>query len=238
MNKLKLTALFIVLAFIGHSQTKNFIDQPYIEVNGSADTLITPNEIYIRILLSEKDTRDRTSVEELEAKMVDALKSLGINTEKDLSIKDMYSNYKTYLLKSKDVIKTKQYILKVTDAATASKVFMKLEDLDISNTSVAWVDHSDLNHIKNIMRIRAVEDAKNRAMALTIPLNQLVGPAILITDNDGQNVTNALQGRVDGLGLVIRGVKSYSYFNDSELPKIDFEQIKVSSSLSVKFILK
>lgn len=56
------------------SQTKTFIDQPYIEVAGSADTLVTPDRIFVRIILSEKDTRDRLSVEELEIKMIGALK--------------------------------------------------------------------------------------------------------------------------------------------------------------------
>jgi hypothetical protein len=83
------------------AQTKNFIDLPYIEVEGYADTSVTPNEIFIRIVISERDTKDRTSVEGLEAKMVAAFKSLGINTEKELTVNDMASNFRSYLLKAK-----------------------------------------------------------------------------------------------------------------------------------------
>ena len=79
----------------GQSQsTKNFIDQPYIEVSSTADTTITPEEIYINIFISEKDTKDKISLEELEIKMVDVLKSLGINTEKDLTTNGVASNFK------------------------------------------------------------------------------------------------------------------------------------------------
>lgn len=223
--------LFLVL--LASSQTKNFIDQPYIEVSGSADTMVTPNEIYIRIMLSEKDTRDRISIEELEQKMVDALKGLGIDTEKDLTMSDMTSNYKFYILKGRDVVKMKLYTLKVTTAVAASQVFIKLEEAGISNTSIERVDHSDLDNLKNIMRTRAVADAKQRAIALTKPLNQTVGAAIYIADSE--NASQPLQGRV--AGLQIRGIAS-AQNNYQELPKIEFEKIKVAGSINVKFILK
>lgn len=232
MKKYILTVLLISVFITGQTQTKNFIDQPYIEVNGNADTLITPNEIFIKIVISEKDTKDKVSVEESELKMVNALKALGIDTEKDLTTNDMSSNFRSYLLKGKDVLKTKQYILKVKDALTASKVFIQLEELGISNTSIDRVDHSDLDNIRNLMRVKAVSDAKARAVALTKPLNQSVGAAIHITDLD---VNNLLQGRL--YGVSIRGAATFSK-SVEELPKIEFEKIKVAANTSVTFILR
>ena len=233
MKKLTILAVMLSSVLLANSQTKNFIDQPYIEVSGSADTLVTPNEIYIRILLSEKDSRDRVSIEELEQNMVDALKGLGLDIEKDLTTADMTSNFKFYLLKSKDVIKTKLYTLKVTDAVTTSQVFIKLEEIGISNTSVERVDHSDLDNLKNKMRTRAIVDAKERAIALTRPSNQTVASAIHIVDAD--NVSQQLQGRV--AGIQIRGYSSFSKC-DKELPKIEFEKIRVTANINAKFILK
>ena len=233
MKKIKLTTLFVLSFILGQSQTKNFIDQPYIEVSGSADTLLTPNEIFIRILLSEKDTRDRVSIEDLELKMVNAIKALSLDTEKDLTTSDMTSNFKFYLLKSKDVIKTKLYTLKVKDAVTASQVFIKLEEIGISNTSIERVDHSDIDNIKNLMRSKAIFDAKARAIALTKSLNQSVGQAIHISDSE--NFNQQLQGRV--AGIQIRGATTIQ--NDyKDLPKIEFEKIKVTANINAKFILK
>jgi uncharacterized protein len=233
MKKLTLIAFTLSFVLLANAQIKNFIDQPYLEVSGSADTLVTPNEIYIRILLSEKDTRDRVSIEDLELKMVAALKGLGLDTEKDLTTSDMTSNFKFYLLKSKDVIKTKLYILKVIDAVTATQVFMKLEETGISNTSIERVDHSDLDNLNNKMRTKAIVDAKERAIALTKPLNQTVGSAIHIVDAD--NVSQQLQGKV--AGIRIRGNNSFSD-GYNELPKIEFEKIKVTANINVKFVLK
>ena len=235
MKKLKLIILFVLTFFVGQTQTKNFLDQPYLEVAGSADTLVTPNEIYIKINISEKDTKDRISVEELEQKMFDALKALGLDVEKNLTTSDMGSNFKFYFLRSKDVMKSKQYILKVGDAVTASKVFIEMENLGISNTSIDRVNHSDLGKVKNMMRSKAVENARARAVALTQPLNQTLGPAIHILDNEIYNTSNQSSGRLDE--VVVVGYSS-KYKANKELPKIEFEKIKVAANINVKFILK
>lgn len=236
MKKLQLALLFIVAAATAGAQTKNFIDQPHIEVTGSADTLVTPDEIFIRIIITEKDTRDRIPVEELETKMVAALKALGIDTETALTASDMASNFKFYFLKSKDVLKTKHYTLKVGDATMASKVFIQLEELGISNTSIERVSHSQIEQLKNGIRSKAMENAKERAQALVKPLGQNIGPAIHIADTEVYNSNNnnsryELQ-EVVVTGYSVRGAASI------QQPKIEFEKIKVATNISVKFILK
>lgn len=233
MKSLLCIIVSILSSICMYAQSKNFIDQPYIEVSGTADTLVTPNEIYIRILISEKDSRDRISIEESEQKLVGALQSLGLNPEKDLVMNDMSSNYQFYVLKNKDVIKSKLYNLKVTDAITASRVFIKLEEIGISNSSIERVGYTDLHRMKNLMRLKAVEDAKERAIMLTKPLNQTVGPAIHISETD--NLSEALQGRV--AGIRIRGSSTFDKNNDT-VQKIEFEKIRISSGVSIQFILK
>ena len=86
-----------------NSQSKNFIDLPHIEVSGYADTFVTPDMIFIKISLSEKDTKGKMSLDELEKRMVLSLQSLEIDVEKNLKISDILSNYRTHLLKKKDM---------------------------------------------------------------------------------------------------------------------------------------
>ena len=234
MKRLYFTiGLLTTICSTGLTQVKNFIDQPYIEVTGHADTLVTPNQIFIKFIISEKDTKDKTSVEELERKMISAFKSLNINTEIDLTTSDMLSNYKFYLLKQKDVLKSKEYILKVPDAAMASRVFIQLEDIGISNTSIDKIDHTNLQQIENACRARAVANAKVKAIAMTKPIMQTIGPAIHIADN--VNLEQGLQGRV--YGISVRGSRKISDQN-YEPPKIEFEKIKVQANVNVIFTLK
>ena len=234
MKEYTLAFLLVTFTVIGNSQTKNFIDQPFAEVSGAADTLIIPNQIFIRIIISEKDSKNKVSVEEQENKMISAFTDLGINTEIDLATSDMISNYRFYFLKQKDILKSKEYILKVADALTASKVFIQLEDLDISNVSIHRVDHSDLESIKNICRAKAIENAKTRAIAMTRPLSQAIGNAIYISDSES-SIETQLSGKVSG--IIIRGYGSLN-MGKYEPSKIEFEKIRVHISVNTKFILK
>lgn len=231
--KYLITLLTIIISFSVRAQTKNFIDQPYISVGGYADTFVTPNEIFIKITLSEKDNRDKISVEEQEEKLVNGLIALGINTETNLSVFDFGSNYRFYFLKKKDIIKTKQYTLKVADAVMVGKVFMMLEEKDISNAVIDRVNHSGIEYIKNGARIRAVENARDKAIAMATVLKQSIGAAIHISDSDSPDYTNDTKMEFAERRLYRTEGK---YKSDTE--KLEFEKIKVSAAVSVQFILK
>ncbi len=234
MKKYFLAIILFALNAGIQAQTKNFLDQPYLEVTGSFDSLVTPNEIFIKIIISEKDSRDRVSLEESETKMIAGLKSLGIATSTDLTVTDMLSNYKTYLLKQKDILKSREYQLKVTDAATTGKVFLKLEELGIANTSIEKVSRTDLENIENLCRTKAVENAKAKALALTKPLSQTIGNAVHITNLDN-NFQSAMYDAAPNIR--IRGAANMAK-TQYEDPGIEFEKIKVTISVTVRFILK
>ena len=120
-NLLSIITLCIV-SFV-FSQTKNFIDQPYLETSAKADTLVIPDRIYLDILISEKDTKDKKSIEELEILMEERLKSIGIDIKKQLTLNDLASNFKKYFLKNTDILKTKSYSLIVYDAKQQEELF-------------------------------------------------------------------------------------------------------------------
>ncbi len=234
MKRIVLTTGILIAVIVQvFSQTKNFIDQPYIETTAKVDTMVVPDRIYINIIIREKDTKGNTSVEELESKMESALKELGIDTQKDLTLNDLLSNFKRYFLKKKDVLKTKSYTLIVKEANTAGKVIIELEKLDISNVSVTKTEYSEIENLKMKLKAKAIIKAKKQADLLTSSLNQKTGSAIHISDFQSNQYVNALYGKVSG--VQIRGTssrnKSYSY----NPPDIQFEKIKVECSINVKF---
>lgn len=233
MKNISALIIAICLSLSSFSQTKTFLDLPYIEVNGSADTLVTPNEIFIKITIAEVDVKNKISLEDQERKMVAGLKSLGINTEKNLTMSDMHSNFRFYVLKQKDVMKSKEYVLKVGDAVLATKVFIKLEDLGISNASVERVGHSEIEHLKNLCRTKAMVNAIQKANALTKPLQATVGAPLHITDYSDD-------GEPDQRPMPVMRMKMMAMSDAApeELPEINFEKIKISLSINVKFQLK
>lgn len=227
MKKLFALLGILFLFFASTAQQKSFLDIPYIEVNGTADTLVTPNEIFISITISEADVKDKISLQEQERRMVVGLKSLGINTEKELTTSDIESNYRIYVLKQKDVLKTKTYSLKVNNAVLATRVFMKLEELGIANTRIDRVGHSEIENIRNACRTNAVKNAYQKAVSLTTPIDAKVGLPLHIVDysSDNEPVFSASAIRVRGAADAAT----------EELPQIDFEKIRIRMNVQVKF---
>jgi uncharacterized protein YggE len=233
MKKIFLTFLILVCAK-SLSQTKNFIDLPYIETSAKVDTLVIPDRIYLNISITEKDTKGKISVEELETKMNEKLKSLGIATEKHLTLNDLSSNYKKYFLKQQDILKNKNYTLLVFNAKVAGKVIIALEEIEISNVILEKTEYSKAEEMILTLKSEAIIKAKNQAIAMTKPLNQKVGNAIYISDFS--NIVNMLSGRVSG--IQIRGVRSIEEKDKYEPINIEFEKIKIETEVKATFKLE
>jgi hypothetical protein len=230
MKKGILIILVNLVTITAFSQTKNFIDQPYIETRAKVDTLISPDRIYLQILITEKDTKGKTSVEVLENKMAKKLTSLGIDLKKQLFLKDVASNFKKYFLRRQDILKSKSYQLIVYNAMSAGKVIVGLESIGISNVDLYKTEYSKMKNLQLALKSKAIIQAKKQAEALVKPLNQKLGKAIYISDLSSYN-NYAMQGRAAGLKVMYEVVPTQNY----KPVNIDFQKIKVQSEVNIKF---
>lgn len=227
--------LFILFPFLLKAQegTKNFIDFHYIEVTGKADMDIVPDEIYLKILIDEKDNKAKQSVEDLEKQMVKKLQAIGIDVSKDLSIQDFASNFKNYWLRNNKIYTSKEYQLIVHDGKTAGEVFRGLEEIGISNISIEKVDHSKIDEYKKEVKINAIKAAKDKASAMAEAIGQSIGRAVFVQE---QNFGIPMQKSPMASNIRIRG------FSDVEVsdrePDIEFEKIHLEYSVLVRFELK
>jgi uncharacterized protein YggE len=230
MKKIQLIISILFISNYSIAQNKNFIDQSYLETTAKVDTLITPDIIFLNILINEKDERNRISVEELEGKMMNALTVLGIDLKKQLSLTDLSSNFKTYFLKRKDIMKSKAYNLKVYDATTAGKAMAELEDVGISNVTLDKTEYSKMEELKLELKSLAVAKAKKQADYLVKPLNQKITRALFIADKYYQEYDNRY-GQLDAVVVM-------AYSNapvKEEAVEIEFKSIKVEAEVTVKF---
>ncbi len=228
---MKKVLLFVTLicSTLAFSQTgKNFIDQNYIEVTGKSEMEIAPDMIYLKILISENDTKNKISVSDLEAKMADALEKLGVDLKKDLAIKDYSSNYKFYLLGKTDIMLTKEYQLLVHDGQTVGKVFRRLEEIGISNISIDKLDHSKITDYRMEVKVNTMKAAKEKAHLLASAIDQEIGKALLIEEQNFIPVTRQSNS------IMIRG---YSTPTSKKELDIDFEKIKLEYSVLCRFAL-
>jgi hypothetical protein len=215
------------------SQEKNFIDQPYLETFATVDTFVVPDKIFISIVLNEEDSRNKKSTEELELALTAKLKELQIDIEKDLTLLDYSSNFKSYFLKGKNILKIKNYSLLVKNAVIASKVLTELENIGISNVNIENTEYSKTDQLILRLKAKAILRAKENANALIESLGQKTGKAIYISDNN--SITNGLQGRA--AGIQIRGAASLYGSRAAEPIVVDFQKLKFESQVTVRFIV-
>ena len=235
-----IVGLLLSASVVGFAQEKNFIDQNYIEVTGKEELEISPDMIYLKIVLRDKDNKDKQTLPEMEKKMMDKLTEMGIDVNKDLSLVDFVSNLRSYLLKTNDVILTKQYQLLVRDAKTLQRIFLEFQHLGISNVSITKLEHSKIEQYRKEVKVLAVKAAKEKAEMLAIALNRKLGKAIYIREADDMNQYKALNtSRRDSEGYFNSSVK-YRPTNIDESTDIDieFQKIKVESTFLVRFALE
>jgi len=229
--KSTVTSLLFLISTVAFAQVseKNFIDQNYIEVTGKAEMEITPDLIYIKVFLSEKDTKNKVTVPELEKQMIQKLKDIGIDTKKDLLVKDMSSNFKNYLLSKKEIILSKEYQVIVHDGKAASQLYVEMEKIGISNVSIEKLDHSKMEQFRREVKINAIKSAKDKAEALTAAIGQAIGRAIYIQEMDN----------FYGYPQVSNAIMSYDSVGRADVqPEIDFEKLNISYSILCRFELK
>lgn len=223
------TLFLLLMATCGmFAQTKNFIDQPYLETTAQVDTLVVPDKIYLSIYLSESDTKDRKSVEELENRMQQKLRELGIDTQEQLSLGSLSSNFKDYFLRKTGVLKSKYYSLLVYDALTAGQVIQGLESIGIANVNFQRAEVSNLEALKVLLRGKAVAKAARQAGVMVKAVGQNVGRALYISDMN----TGIIYG-TRGAMAEMTMAKADSF----EPIDVDFEKVKVSSTVNVKFAI-
>ncbi len=224
--------LFALIPFTLSAQqgNKNFIDQNYIEVTGKAEMEIAPDMIYLRIVIDEKDEKNRVSIDQKEKQMISALKKIGVDVEEDLLIKDMSSQFRRYLLSKDDISLSKEYQLLVHDGKMAGEVFLKLEEIEISNIKIQKLDHSKIEDFRRQVKVDAIKAAKSKAQDLAGAVDQEIGKALFI-----QELNN-----ISRYGEMNKMANSVSFYANSKVNDtiLDFEKIILEYSILCRFELK
>lgn len=242
MNKLKqlLTMAFLLTTILtfGQSNTSKTEEQPYIEVVGTAEQEVIPDEIYIGIIISEKYVNKvKVTIEEQEEKLKNIVKSLGIDLT-NLFLSDANADYVKVSWRTKDVLTKKNYSLKVSDATTAGNVFKELEKLEITDANISRVNHSKLDSLKKTIKIIAIKSAKDKADYLLAAIGEQTGKPLIIKETEylpnTNYVVNTRGNRSSGSISYVDGIKIKSDSNN----EIQFQKIKLQTSIYVKFLIK
>lgn len=241
MNKLKqlLTIAFLLTTILtfGQTNTTKTEEQPYIEVTGTAEKEVIPDEIYIGIIIREKYVNKvKVTIEEQEEKLKNAVKLLGIDLT-NLYLSDANADYVKVRWQKKDVLTKKDYTLKVSNATTVGQVFQELEKLEITDAFISRVSHSKLDSLRKEVKIMAIKAAKDKADYLLTAIGEQTGKPLIVTESPQTIYREEIQR------MPSRNVNSISTggvpgsYGDKE-NEIQFQKIKLTSSIYIKFSIK
>ncbi len=225
-------ALFVSVGARAQQGVSIVENQNYIEVNGYSRDEVSPDRIFIRFQIAESDSRGRSSVADQERAMVQALGRIGIDTEKQLTINDMSSNFQKYILRRTDIQQSRDYVLEVPSAAVAASAFAALEGAGISNATIDRAEYRDIEAFTLENKVKAVKNAQEKASALAAAVGQTIGKAIFIQDYERTY-------RAYSSNMMVKSVAMDSAVAVPEAgPNIDFEKITVESNVTVRFLLE
>jgi uncharacterized protein YggE len=245
MRSLKqiLTLAFMLTTMFTFGQTniQKSEEKPFIEVVGYAEKEIIPDEIFIAIVIRERwYYKVKVTIEEQEEKLINSLKTLGIDVD-NLSLSDANADYVKIRWKVKDVMTKKDYTLKVATATEVGQVFQELERIEITDASIAKVSHSKIDSLRKEVKIMAIKFAKEKADYLLTAIGEETGKALIVTENS----TAATITREDISRLPVRSasgiagtVGSSNYGSVEKEKEVQFQKIKLSSGIYVKFAIK
>ena len=223
----RLLIAFVALTFVLPVFAQE--EENYIQVNGTSEMEIVPNQFYLSITLDEGDTKGKQAIEVQRKQMIAVLKALGIDTEKQLTMADMSSSY----FKRGTSLSIAKYQLLLSTSEQVVSVYDKLSEIGISDIDISRVSHTDMEQFKSKCRQDAMKNAKAIATELATAVGQTIGSCIYIYDSN-RGITPSYYN--DGI-MLMRSVAKISAEMAEEPTPVEFKKITINYSVTAKFRL-
>ncbi len=227
-------ALFLFSNITGAQTIINPIEStPYIEVTGEGSMEVVPDEIFLQFTLKERyDGRDKISLDDLEKKLYALLRKNGFNPE-DLSLANANADYVTVKWRKKDVLASKDYVLKIKTTDELSKVWQILDEIGADNAFIRKVDHSQMEELKKQVKIDAVKNAKEKAGYLLAAVGEKVGKVLFLQERE--NFTPVYTMRTKQANTEVLDTSADTGLDN---PEISFQKIKLNYKVFARFAIE
>jgi len=178
----------VIFTFPALSQNKD--NNRYIEVKGSAEMEIEPDEIVVDITIEEywkeefekkkdfEDYKNKVPLAEIEDELIKNIRKAGID-KKNIVVKNL-GNYWRY--RGKEFLFSKQLEVDVTDLSKINKLMQLADAKGIKSMRIAKLKHSNMDKFKKEVKIQALRDAREKAKYLLESIGSELGEVQSITE--------------------------------------------------------
>lgn len=208
----------------------------FIEVTGTAEFEIEPNEIYVTVRLKEfEEARQKVLLEKLDKDFLNAIDAAGISRGQ-VTLADAGVQLGRLRWRQKDAFREKTYQVRLTSATQLEAFIDKVESVKIDFADVTRLSHSDLQKLKLELKVKALQAAKTKAEALLKGIGSELGKPVTVREIELEPYLPAANMRYETLSRANTVLRSFDS-NDAE-PEIGFKKIKLQAQVSAQFEIK
>ena len=222
---------FLAVCSISAAAQQNERNIRFIEVKGSSEIEITPDEIFVNLTLKEyKKGGDKVDLNRLEAGLVKAIKKTGI-PEENLRVQNVHGyNWNWRKRKPDDFLANKNFILKVSDLKKMNNLIEMLDPEGLNNMNVQSYSHSNIEEYRKRVKIGAIKAAREKAAYLLESVDAELGQLLEV-----QEVDYGYQGPMTTMrsNMAFTEASVSDYGSD-----VEFMKIQVRAEMRVVFEIK
>lgn len=235
-----MTALMMLFMLGTRAQ---MVPNPYpktINVTGSAEVEVVPDEIYVQVELKEYEKKGggKVSIEKIRQDFLAHARRISIHdTLISIAAYDSY-NANPWLRKKKkkeELYATISYQLKLNSSRQLDALVDGLDDEATANFFIQRTSHSRLADYRRQLKIEAVKAAREKAGYLAEAIGEQVGVAVTIQEPVEYYIPYYNQ-RVSN--VMMRAGAEMAQDAAAAAPNADFTKIKLKYDVTVTFALK
>lgn len=234
MKKLLITFAFGLLTLGGFSQMANPFPKT-INVTGSSEMEIVPDEIYAVIVLKEYEKRGtgKIDLEKIKSAFLANAKSIGLPDSAITIAQYEGTNYEWWRKKKKndELMASISYQIKFSNSKKMDELVEKLDDDATQSFQIVRVSHSKIQEYRKQLKIQAIKAAKEKGAYLAAAIDEKLGEAVTISE-PGEALT------FDYRNVMANNMVYKAENAEDNGAGVDFKKIKLRYEMSVVFALK
>ncbi|HCD52144.1 MAG TPA: hypothetical protein DEQ34_06845 [Balneolaceae bacterium] len=208
------------------------IENSFIDVVGESKKEITPDLIYVSVIINEDEVKG--SIEENEKKLFSYLEAGNYDIENRVTVSDLNSMVFQHWLKRDKKITTKEYELLAKTEQELELIFLSLRKAEIYNANIDRLQLSNEAEIRNETELEAIKQAQIKARNLAGTIGQKIGKAMIVLDEESTSFQNSYRKSMTAYTTSTVALKGY---NSVESFSLDIKKITISAKVYVRFEL-
>ncbi len=160
-----------------------------IEVTGSAEMEVVPDEVYVSITLQEyrKENKSKVSIDEISRNFISTCEKAGIGKER-IEVQNMsgFDQSEWYVRKRKkeqpDLMQQTSYTIKFSSPGEIDRLANLLDDNATQNIYIIKTSHSKETEFRKQLKTQALQNAKAKASYMLEGIQSKAGKVIYVRE--------------------------------------------------------